>query len=68
MHSLILSGLALALSITTAWLTLSRRGKLRMPQPLLVGFLFYPDFQFPDAWRDEGADDWQHSADERIGI
>jgi hypothetical protein len=42
MRALIFSGLALAVSITTAWLTLFRRGNLRMTRPALVGFLFDP--------------------------
>lgn len=40
MASLIISGLALVVSITAAWLTLFRRGKLRMTRPVLVGFLY----------------------------
>jgi hypothetical protein len=40
MPSLIISGLALAVSITTAWLTLFRRANLRMTRPVLVGFLY----------------------------
>jgi hypothetical protein len=43
MASLIISVLALLVSIITAWLTLFRRGNLRMTQPLLVGFLYEQD-------------------------
>jgi hypothetical protein len=37
--SLSISTIALAISATTAWLTL-RRGKLAIARPLLVGFLY----------------------------
>jgi hypothetical protein len=40
MPSLILSVLALVVSVTVAWLTLFRRGGLRMTRPVLVGFLY----------------------------
>src|ERR1700677_3724031 len=38
MISLVLSVLSLALSILTAWLTLLRRGKLRMTRPTVIYF------------------------------
>lgn len=38
--SIAISVLALAVSITTAWLTLLRRGRLRMVQPGFVGFVW----------------------------
>jgi hypothetical protein len=38
--SLVISGLALVVSMTTAWLTLFRHGNLRMTRPVLVGFLY----------------------------
>jgi hypothetical protein len=37
---LIISAVALLVSITTAWLTLFRRGNLYMTRPVLVGFLY----------------------------
>jgi hypothetical protein len=40
MSSLIISTVALLVSITTAWLTLFRRGHLHMTRPVLVGFLY----------------------------
>jgi hypothetical protein len=40
MASLIMSALALLVSITTAWLTLFRRGNLHMTRPVLVCFLY----------------------------
>jgi hypothetical protein len=40
MASLIISAVALLVSITTAWLTLFRRGSLHMTRPVLVGFLY----------------------------
>jgi hypothetical protein len=43
MPAIIISGLALLVSVSTAWLTF-RRGKLRMTQPALVGLLYdHPD-------------------------
>jgi hypothetical protein len=38
--SLLISILALIVSIATAWLTLFRRGKLRMTRPVFVGFVW----------------------------
>jgi hypothetical protein len=38
--ALVISALALLVSVTTAWLTLFRRGTLRMTQPALIGFLY----------------------------
>jgi len=38
--SIVISGLALAVSVAVAWLTLFRRGNLRMTQPVLIGFLY----------------------------
>lgn len=38
--ALVVSVLALLLSIATAWLTLFRRGTLNMTQPALIGFLY----------------------------
>lgn len=38
--SLLISILALIVSITTAWLTLLRRGRLRMTRPVFVGFVW----------------------------
>lgn len=40
MTPIIISTLALLVSITTAWLTLFRRGRLHMTRPVLVGFLY----------------------------
>ncbi len=40
MPSIIISLLALVVSVTVAWLTLFRRGSLRMTRPVLVGFLY----------------------------
>jgi hypothetical protein len=40
MVALIVSTLALGVSIATAWVTLFRRGMLHMTQPMLVGFLY----------------------------
>lgn len=40
MSSLVISILALVVSVTVAWLTLFRRGNLRMTRPVLVGFLY----------------------------
>lgn len=37
---IIVSCLALAVSIITAWLTLFRRGNLHMSRPVLIGFLY----------------------------
>jgi|ERR1035441_5428818 hypothetical protein len=37
---LLLSVVSLLLSVTVAWLTLFRRGKLGMTQPMLIGFLY----------------------------
>jgi hypothetical protein len=39
MASILISAVSLLLSITVGWLTLFRRGKLCMTQPMLVGFL-----------------------------
>jgi hypothetical protein len=39
MIALVISALALLVSIATAWLTLFRRGSLQMTRPVLVGFL-----------------------------
>jgi hypothetical protein len=38
--SLLISVVSLLLSLTVAWLTLLRRGKVSMTQPVLVGFLY----------------------------
>lgn len=38
--SLLISILALTVSITTAWLTLLRRGRLRMTRPAFVGYVW----------------------------
>jgi hypothetical protein len=37
---LVISVVSLLLSVTVAWLTLLRRGKLGMTQPMLIGFLY----------------------------
>jgi hypothetical protein len=37
---LLLSVVSILLSVTVAWLTLFRRGKLGMTQPMLIGFLY----------------------------
>jgi hypothetical protein len=39
MASVLISTVSLLLSMAVAWLTLFRRGRLGMTQPLLVGFL-----------------------------
>jgi hypothetical protein len=36
----VVSGVSLTLSLTVAWLTLFRRGTLRMTQPVQVAFLY----------------------------
>jgi hypothetical protein len=38
--SAVVSGVSLTLSLTVAWLTLFRRGTLRMTQPVQVAFLY----------------------------
>jgi hypothetical protein len=38
--SLLISALALAVSVVTAWLTMLRRGHLGMTRPSLIGFLY----------------------------
>jgi len=40
--SLVISGLALGVSSLTAWLTLFRRGTIKMTQPTVIFFLDYP--------------------------
>ncbi len=44
--SLLISGLALCISLVTAWVTLFRRGELKMTQPTVI--YFGPDADQPD--------------------
>lgn len=43
MASILISVVSLLLSLMVAWLTLFRRGKLRMTRPVLLGFLYEHD-------------------------